>query len=49
MPSINEILFKLGGFQYATPLNLNMGYFHIRLSNNASNLYTIILPWGGYY
>ena len=42
------MLLKLEGFQYATSLDLNMGYYHIRLSNNASNLCTIILPWGKY-
>ena len=37
MPKINEMLFKLEVFQYATSLNLNMGYYHIRLSENASD------------
>ena len=49
MPKINEMLLKLEGFQYATSLDLNMGYYHIRLIQNASNLCTIILPWGKYY
>ena len=48
MQKINEILLKLEGFQYATYLDLNMGYYNIRLSKNASNLCTIILPWGKY-
>ena len=48
MPKINEILLKLGGFQCDTSLDLNMVYYHIRLSKNASNLCTIILPWGKY-
>ena len=48
MPNINEILLKLEGFQYATSIDLNMGYYHIRISNNTNNLCTIILPWGGY-
>ena len=26
-----------------------MGYYYIRLSENASNLYTIIIPWGKYH
>ena len=29
-------------------LDLNMGYYHIRLSENTSNLCAIVLPWGGY-
>ena len=32
MPKINDMLFKLEGFQYATSLDLNMGYYHIRLN-----------------
>ena len=46
MPKINVMLLKLEGFQYATSLDLNMGYYHIHLSKNASNLCTIILPRG---
>ena len=48
MPKINELLLKLEGFQYTTSFDLNMGCYHIRLSKNASNLCTIILPWGEY-
>ena len=48
MPKINEILLKLEGFQYATSLDLSMGYYHIRLSENASKLFTIILHWVKY-
>ena len=48
MPKINEILLKLKGFQYATSLGLNIGYYHIWFSKNSSSLCTIILPWGKY-
>ena len=48
MPKINEVLLKSEGFQYAMSLDLNMGYYHIRLGENSSNLYTINLPWGEY-
>ena len=48
MPIINEMSLKLEGFQYAASLDLNMVYYHIRISNNASNLCTIILQWGKY-
>ena len=48
MPKINEILLKLEGFQYATPLDLNMGYYNIQLRYNESNLCTIIITWGKY-
>ena len=40
------MLLNLEGFQYATSLYLNMGYYHIRISKNASNLCMIILLWG---
>ena len=46
MPKIREMLLNLEGFQYATSLDLNLFYYHIRLSNQASNLCTIILSWG---
>ena len=45
MPKIQEMLLKLEYFQYATSLDLNMGYYHIRLSKDAINLCTIILTW----
>ena len=48
MHKTNEILLELEVFQYAPSLDLNMGYYHIRISKNASNLYTIILSWGKY-
>ena len=48
MPKINEMLLKLEGFRYATSLDLNMGYYHIRLREDASNLCAIIIPWGKY-
>ena len=46
MPKTNEILFELEGFQYTTSIDLNIGYYHTQLRENASNLCTIILPWG---
>ena len=48
MPKIN-ILLKLEHFQYATPLDLNMGYNRIRLTEDTNKLCTIILPWGKYH
>ena len=33
---------------YATALDLNMGYYTIRLDKEAQNLSTIIFPWGKY-
>ena len=33
---------------YATLLDLNMGYYHILLTPNASRLCMVVLPWGIY-
>ncbi len=41
-------MLKLESFQYATSLDLNMGYYHIELSPESKQLCTIILPWGKY-
>ena len=46
LPKINDLLQKLEGFHFATSLDLNMGYYHIELTPNASQLCTIVLPWG---
>ena len=35
MPKISDVMQKLVGFQYATALDLNMGYYHIRLDPDA--------------
>jgi hypothetical protein len=48
IPNIQDILQKIGGFTYATALDLNMGYYNIRLDPNAAALCTLILPWGKY-
>ena len=38
-----ELNKRISGFQYATSLDLNMGYYHIELSPNSRNLCTIVL------
>ena len=45
---LGRYILKLEVFQYATSLDLNMGYYHIQLRNNSSNLCMIILHWGKY-
>jgi hypothetical protein len=42
------ILQELEGFIYATALGLNMGDYTIRLDPTASEMCTIIFPWGKY-
>ena len=43
MAKINGMLLKIEGFKYAASLDLNMVYYHIQLSENASNFCTVIL------
>ena len=48
IPKIYGIIHELEGFQYATALNLNMGYYTIRLDPGSQDMCTIITPWGKY-
>ena len=48
IPKNQDLLLKLECFQYATSLDLNMGYYHIELSPFSHELCTIVLPWGKY-
>ncbi len=48
IPKISTILQELEGFTNATALDLNMGYYTIRLDPTASKMCTIIFPWGKY-
>ena len=48
IPKIQDLLLKLEGFQYATSLDLNMGYYHIKLTPFSKSLCTIVTPWGKY-
>ena len=42
------MLLKVSNFTYATALDLVMGYYNIKLSNDASKLCTIVTPFGKY-
>ncbi len=48
IPKISTTLQELEGFTYATTLDLNMGYYTIRLDPTATKMCTIIFPWGKY-
>ncbi len=48
IPKISTTLQELEGFTYATTLDLNMGYYTIRLDPTAAKMCTIIFPWGKY-
>ncbi len=40
------LLQQLEGFSFETALDLNMGYYTIRLDPDASKICTIIFSWG---
>jgi hypothetical protein len=42
IPKFSTMLQELEGFTYATALDLNMGYYTIRLGTAASKMYTIV-------
>ena len=48
IPKISTTLQELEGFTYAMALDLNMGYYTIRLDPRAVEMFTIIFPWGKY-
>ncbi len=48
IPKIGDMIRSMEGFTYATALDLNMGYYHIKLDDDAQKLCTIIFPWGKY-
>ena len=49
IPKISELIQELEqGLTYATALDLNMGYYTIRLDKEAQNLCTIVFAWGKY-
>jgi hypothetical protein len=47
-PKISMVLQELEGFTFATALDLNMGYYTIRLDPDASKICTIIFLWEKY-
>ncbi len=48
IPKICTVLQELEGFTFAMALDLNMGYYTIRLDPNASRICTVIFPWEKY-
>ena len=48
MPKISDTLQQLEGFQYATSLDMNMGYYHLKLTPEASEMCTIVTEFGKY-
>ncbi len=48
IPKISTVLQELEEFTFATALDLNMGYYTIRLDPDASKICTTIFTWGKY-
>ena len=48
LPLIDEVIWRMNGFTYATCLDLNRGYYHFLLDENSRKLCGIVLPWGRY-
>ena len=48
IPKISTVLQEMEGLAYASALDLNMGYYTIRLDPDAQKICAIILPWGKY-
>jgi Reverse transcriptase (RNA-dependent DNA polymerase) len=48
LPKISDLLQRLGGFRYATAINLSMGYYHIPLDKYSQGLCGTVMPWGVY-
>ena len=48
IPKLSTTLQEMEGFSFATALDLNMGYYTIRLDPDTQKICTIILPWGKY-
>ena len=45
IPKTQDLLQRLGGFTYASSLDLNMGYWHIELDEKSSKYCKIVLPY----
>lgn len=46
IPKVQDMMLQLKGFQWATALDLNMGYYHVELAPASKKLCTIVLPFG---
>ena len=48
LPKIQDQLLNLERLTYATSIDLNMGYYHVRLTPESSRLCTIVTDFGKY-
>jgi hypothetical protein len=45
IPKIGDMIRSMEGFTFASALDLNMGYYHIKLDADAQKLCTIVFTW----
>jgi hypothetical protein len=45
IPKIGDMIRSMEGFTFASALDLNMGYDHIKLDTDSQKPYKIVLPW----
>ena len=48
LPIVDEVIWKINGFTYATCFDLNRGYYHFVIDEASRDLCGIVLPWGTY-
>jgi len=48
MPHVADLIQDIGSYTYVTALDLSMGYYHFRLSDELSDMSTFMLPFGLY-
>lgn len=48
LPIIEEVIWKINGFTFASCLDLNRGYYHFPLDEKSKKICGIVLPWGRY-
>ncbi len=46
MPHITDLIQDVGPYKYVTALDLSMGYYHLKLSEELSDMSTFMLPFG---
>ena len=48
MPKTDEMFQSMDGFDYASCLDLNKGFYHLKLDGEAQKIFTTVMPWGKY-
>jgi hypothetical protein len=46
IPKIGDMIHSIERVTFSTAIDLNMGYYHIKLDADAQKLCKIVFPWG---